>query len=423
MRLDRLHIQNFRCYEDATFDFQPGFNLVVGVNGSGKTSLLQAVAASYIDFVAATGKSEVHLPDEDIRFVVDKYEGRSRFERRFPVVLAAHGQVFDCSSWSMLRERHDVPFLSDILLDAEVTEKISNIDKGKSIDLPVLAFYRSNRRWRGAGVSSEFAASQRLSRLDGYNNWSDASANLRDFESWVIGKTLERMQWLLEAGSPLTGRETELTWINSMISLAVPGATGIRYDLRLQNMMVEFDEARSFPFSDLSDGQRGMIALFTDIARRMCILNPHMGKDVLKNTAGVVIIDELDIHLHPAWQRSIVPALRQAFPKVQFIAASHSPQIIGSLKPQEVILLNNGDPSHPRVTYGLDSSSVLEEVMGVNQREPEIESLLSELFSTLEDNDLKKAKSQLAALKKKAPDLPEFAGAEALIRRKEILGK
>ncbi|XHF31504.1 AAA family ATPase [Pseudomonas chlororaphis] len=423
MRLDRLHIKNFRCYEDATFDFQPGFNLVVGVNGSGKSSLLQAAATSFVDFVAATGKSHIYLQEEDIRFVVDKFEGRSRFERRFPVVLAAHGRIFDCSSWSMLRERQDVPFLSDVLLDVEVTDKISNIDKGISIDLPVLAFYRSDRRWRGVGVSSEFAASQRLSRLDGYNDWSDAAANLKDFESWVIGKTLERMQWLLEAGAPLTGRETELTWINSMISHAVPGATGIRYDLRLQSVMVEFGETRTFPFGDLSDGQRGMIALFADIARRMCILNPHMGKDVLKNTSGVVIIDELDIHLHPAWQRSIVPALRQAFPKVQFIAASHSPQIIGSLKPEEVIVLHNGDPTHPRVTYGLDSSSVLEEVMGVTQREPEIEDLLSELFSTLEDNDLEKAKSQLEALKKKAPDLPEFAGAEALIRRKEILGK
>ena len=87
------------------------------------------------------------------------------------------------------------------------------------------------------------------------------------------------------------------------------------------------------------------------------------------------------------------------------------------------MVLNNGDPSHPRVTYGLDSSSVLEEVMGVAQREPEIQQELSDLFSALADNDLEKAKSQLAALKKKAPDLPEFAGAEALIRRKEILGK
>ena len=87
------------------------------------------------------------------------------------------------------------------------------------------------------------------------------------------------------------------------------------------------------------------------------------------------------------------------------------------------MLLSNGDVSHPRVSYGLDSSQVLEEVMGVSEREPEIEALLSELFNTIEDNDLDKAKAQLQSLKKKAPDLPEFAGAQALIRRKEILGK
>ncbi|MHC8356207.1 AAA family ATPase [Pseudomonas sp. LB3P81] len=424
MRLDRLHIQNFRCYEDATFDFQPGFNLVVGVNGSGKTSLLQAVATAFVDFAAATtGKSQTFLSEEDIRFVIDKFEGRSRFERRYPVQLAASGGIFDRSQWGIHIDRQDLPHLSDILLDVEVTEKISRIDKGESVDLPVLAFYRSDRRWKGAAVSSEFAASQRLSRLDGYNDWNDAAANLKDFESWIIGKTLERMQWLLEAGSPISGKETELTWVNAAIKHGIAGAVGIRYDLRLQSLMVDMIDDKTFPFNDLSDGQRGMVALFTDIARRMCILNPHMGKDVLKNTSGVVIIDELDIHLHPAWQRNIVPALKTAFPKIQFIAASHSPQIIGSLKPEEVIVLNNGDASHPRVTYGLDSSSVLEEVMGVTQREPEIERLLSELFSTLEDNDLKKAQSQLQALKKKAPDLPEFAGAEALIRRKEILGK
>ena len=87
------------------------------------------------------------------------------------------------------------------------------------------------------------------------------------------------------------------------------------------------------------------------------------------------------------------------------------------------MLLNNGDTSHPRVSYGLDSSRVLEEIMGVSEREPEIEALLSELFSTIEDNELEKAKTQLQALKELAPDLPEFAGAQALIRRKEILGK
>ncbi|EJN36115.1 AAA family ATPase [Pseudomonas sp. GM80] len=423
MRLDRLHIQNFRCYEDATFDFQPGFNLVVGVNGSGKTSLLQAVAASFVDVPACMGFYNNSLSESDARFVIDNYAGRVRFERKYPVTLKANGDIFGPRTWLLTRLLADEITYGDSSLVEAVREYVDGLNQGKNADLPLLAFYRGNRRWSVTNVSAEYSATQKTSRLDGYKNWHDCAADIQDFESWIIGKTLEQLQSIHRSSGIMSIFDDELTWINAAIKCALPDSTGLYYDLPLRSILVNFGSGLVIPFNELSDGQRGLIALIADIARRMCILNPHMGKDVLKNTSGVVIIDELDIHLHPAWQRSIVPALRQAFPKVQFIAASHSPQIIGSLKPQEVIVLNNGDPSHPRVTYGLDSSSVLEEVMGVNQREPEIESLLSELFSTLEDNDLKKAKSQLAALKKKAPDLPEFAGAEALIRRKEILGK
>lgn len=422
MRLDRLHIKNFRCYEDAAFDFQPGFNLVVGVNGSGKTSLLQAIAVSFIEFGNAVKPSQISIKDEDIRFVIDRFENRSRFERQYPLLVQGTGLFFGVTEWILKRDGDSFPPLVNSAFDAEMVKLKQKINLAMPIDLPVLAFYRSNRRWQGAGVSAEFAAKQRLSRFDGYANWFDAVADLSDFESWLISRTLERMQDLLDANQHSADFNDELVWVNSAIACAIPHAQNLRYDLRLQSLLIDINQ-KTIPFNELSDGQRGMIALFTDIARRMCILNPHMGKDVLKNTSGVIIIDELDIHLHPAWQRSIVPALTKAFPKVQFIAASHSPQIIGSLKPEEVIVLHNGESSHPRVTYGLDSSSVLEEVMGVDQREPEIENLLSELFSTLEDNDLKRAKSQLEALKKKAPDLPEFAGAEALLRRKEILGK
>jgi predicted ATP-binding protein involved in virulence len=422
MRLDRLHIQNFRCYEDATFDFQPGFNLVVGVNGSGKTSLLQAVASSFIEFGQTFSHHEDLLTKESVRFVFNEFEKRTRFERVFPLVLEAKGDLLGSSGWDVHWLAADHRML-DTRPSSKALEVINSVSSESTTDLPLLGFYRANRRWKMLGVAAEFAAKQRVSRLDGYSNWFDTVTDLKEFETWLISKTLERMQNVLDAGigATLVG-EDELAWVNRAIQIALPEARDLRYDLRSQTLLIQLEKT-TFPFSELSDGQRGMVALFADIARRMCILNPHMGKDVLKNTSGVIIIDELDIHLHPAWQRSIVSALRNAFPRVQFIAASHSPQIIGSLRPEEVILLNNGDSPHPRVTFGLDSSKVLEEVMGVAQREPEIEELLSELFSTLENNELDKAKSLLQALKEKAPDLPEFLRAEALMRRKEIIGR
>ncbi|CRM64225.1 chromosome segregation protein [Pseudomonas sp. 22 E 5] len=424
MRLDQLHIQNFRCYEDATFEFQPGFNLVVGVNGSGKTSLLQAVAASFIDVGNATGNYTSEKSDDYVRFVIDTFENRTRFERRYPMRLEAQGDVFSHTSWASQKLRVDEIVFPDSELVGAVREGIEGLNTGIETDLPVLAFYRADRRWIAPNTSATEAITDRLSRLDGYKAWSDAAADLRDLESWIIGKTLEQLQKAYRAGGPPeNGFDDELRWVNSALRFAIPQSVGIYYDIELRTLLVDFGDGKILPFNNLSDGQRGMIALFSDIARRICILNPHMGSEVLKNTSGVIIIDELDIHLHPAWQRTIVPALRGAFPRVQFIAASHSPQIIGSLQTEEVILLNDGNASHPKVTYGLDSSGVLEEVMGVSKRVPEIATDLSVLFSTLEDNELEKAKVQLQALREKAPDLPEFVRAEALLRRKEIIGR
>ncbi|UFI47468.1 AAA family ATPase [Pseudomonas savastanoi] len=421
MRLDHLHLQNFHCYEDAHFDFQPGFNLVVGVNGSGKTSLLLGVAGCFGNLLGSIGVHQPSIAESDVRFALVKFEDRIRFERSYPLVLTAQGGAFERQEWHVSLERSSLQTNFSALNSLAFSENLISIDVSTHGDLPVFAVYQANRRWLTMSVTAELAAQSKPSRLDAYTSWFDAASNLKNFETWFIGKTLERFQRLSRAGSSSVFND-ELTWINSAIQCALPDAKGIEYDMELRALVVDMDD-RKIPFNDLSDGQRGMVALFADIARRICLLNPHMGKDVLSKTNGIIVIDELDIHLHPGWQRTIAPALKKAFPSVQFIAASHSPQVIGSLQPGEVILLNNHDGSHPRATYGLDSSSILEEVMGVPQREPEIEALLDELFSTLENNELEKARLQLDALKQKAPDLPEFAGAEALLKRKELIGR
>ncbi|WP_032633246.1 AAA family ATPase [Pseudomonas syringae USA007] len=425
MRLDHLHLQNFRCYEDAHFDFQPGFNLLVGVNGSGKTSLLLGVACCFRNFLQTmeTSYSPNHslITETDARFTIVKFEDRLRFERNFPIKISANGDAFDFPEWDVSFERNSpIPSYS-VPISLKLQEKLRILDATLPTDLPVFAFYKANRRWLASPVTPEQAAQSKPSRLNAYTGWFDAASNLESFENWLIGKTLERLQRMSRARHNGVF-DDELTWINSAIQCALPDSKGIEYDMELRGLVVDLGE-KLIPFNDLSDGQRGMVALFADIARRICLLNPHMGKNVLSKTNGIIVIDELDIHLHPGWQRTIAPALKKAFPSVQFIAASHSPQVIGSLQPGEVILLNNHDSSHPHATYGLDSSSILEEVMGVSQREPEIEGLLDELFSTLENNELEKARLQLDALKKKAPDLPEFAGAEALLKRKELIGR
>ncbi len=105
--------------------------------------------------------------------------------------------------------------------------------------------------------------------------------------------------------------------------------------------MVEFTNGTLFSFDNLSDGYRNMLAIVADIAHRSARLNPQLGGQAAIMTPGIVLIDEVDLHLHPKWQREIINALRTAFPKIQFIVSTHSPFIIQSLQRGEVIDLNS----------------------------------------------------------------------------------
>ena len=188
-------------------------------------------------------------------------------------------------------------------------------------------------------------------------------------------------------------------------------------------MMVDFEDMGNTPFDTLSDGQRGLIAMVADIARRACLLNPHLEDKVLEETPGIVLIDELDLHLHPKWQRSIVKNLKKTFPKIQFIATTHSPQIIGECKTDEIdrvirVTEQGGELVHN--AYGKDSNAVLRSVMGAEDRDPEITKVLEELFNHIDEDEFDEARGTIEKLREaKAESIYEITEAEHLIARYE----
>jgi predicted ATP-binding protein involved in virulence len=112
------------------------------------------------------------------------------------------------------------------------------------------------------------------------------------------------------------------------------------YDVAGDELLGVFADGRRLPFRLLSDGVRNMLALVADVARRAATLNPHLGADAARKTPGVVLIDEVDLHLHPRWQRRVLDDLRRTFPLVQFVATTHSPFIVQSLGPGELLTLD-----------------------------------------------------------------------------------
>jgi predicted ATP-binding protein involved in virulence len=152
-------------------------------------------------------------------------------------------------------------------------------------------------------------------------------------------------------------------------------------------------------------------------------MNPQLGDKAPQETPGILMIDELDIHLHPEWQRRILQVLSERFPLLQIFATSHSPLMIGGLKPEQVLLLSDGKVSHPQATYGQDANRVLEDVMEVGSRVDKVQEEIGLIFREIEDRQFEAARDRLSILKSEAPDLPEYVRAEALIRRVEVVGR
>ena len=432
MKLTSIHLQNYRAHRDLRVEFSTNFNVVAGINGSGKTSLLKGISEGLAGLLMGVPNLIPHVFKEvDYAYVSAVHtEGRYRFEPLFPVMVKAEGRAVENDFTITVKKASDVAQLS-----FEGRSPLRDLIQGKGnsqptqghIVLPVVAFYRANRRWLAERSQVMQAAMEKPSRHDGYQQWWDAAINVSALQHWVIGKCLERYQRSSETGKRFHEiDDDELALVNTALTAAIEGIGDLRYDMQQKSLLVswqqaEGDEQKTISFDHLSDGQRAVICLVADIARRICLLNPQLGKDVIRKTPGVVLIDELDVHLHPRWQRRIVNGLKAAFPAVQFIATSHSPQVLGELQPEEIILLREGGTSQPQVSYGLDSSQVLEEIMGASSRNLKVEKKLKQLFVEIENNRLTEAKRLLDELKESAPQIPELGRADALIRRKEVI--
>jgi predicted ATP-binding protein involved in virulence len=198
----------------------------------------------------------------------------------------------------------------------------------------------------------------------------------------------------------------------------IEGADNLYFDpKRGEVVLVMRKKWGTQPFSNLSDGQRVMLAMVGDIAQKAAKLNPHLGHEVLSRTEGLVLIDELDLHLHPRWQRGVIGDLRKTFPKIQFVCTTHSPQLIGQVQADELILLDGKQVASVGQTYGMDSNWILRHVMGADDRDPDVSRALDKIFELVDNNEFQRAQIAVDKLIKKIGEHPELVEAQTLIDR------
>jgi predicted ATP-binding protein involved in virulence len=217
----------------------------------------------------------------------------------------------------------------------------------------------------------------------------------------------------------------ELKYVADAIENFIPNYTHLRVKrLPRPHMLVEKDGV-TINLDQLSDGEKNLIALVGDIARRLAIAN--QGNDNPLEGSGIILIDEIDLHLHPSWQRIIIPKLTELFPNCQFIFSTHSPQVLSHVKPEKIFLLSNENNtfsySKAIESYGKNTDRILEDLLHVNARPEDIGSKLHHLFKLIQEGELVEAKEALEELSSEIGEDSELVKAKILLKRREVIGK
>ena len=416
MRIDRLTLTNYKGFASRVFDLHSRFTLFVGDNATGKTSVLDALTVAMDSWFIGmkAGESTGGIDPDEVRLATHRYDDRLSFEPQYPARIDADGVVMDRRlTWSRelsrQKGRTTTAGAKDLtLVSAEADFKVR---AGIEIDLPLVCSYGAERLWYETiqrKKKSEVPAPPRPSRFDGY----------RDSTAFEIQETA-LLEWIKSeiSVSQQTGRDTSaLAVMTGALLRCVEGADSFYYDPRIEDLVLLIKNREPQMFSNLSAGQRVMVTMIGDLVKRAVLLNPHMGSTVLERIVGVVAIDELDLHLHPRWQRRVIHDLKRTFPKIQFVATTHSPQLIGEALPEEIRVLKDWDVSTPPRSFGIDSNRILQEVMHASPRNEGTQQLLRELSDKLQKEDLDSAKQLVAKLAEEVGESDaEVTGANTII--------
>lgn len=455
MKIKQLQLRNYGRFEDLTIDFAPtedrasNVTVIVGNNGAGKSQILQALATGLSWFVnglineqdgdlieeklVKNGKNESKIT---IDFDFDEYDYRNQAGlleiTRWDLSKTNDGKVGNFHSY--LKE-----------LKRVVKNFRHEFTRNSNVSLPIIVFYSVERSTLTQFISLD--SNLNNTQLKGYDfafhNGIDFSSflnwfkNLEDIENEENAKFINYFQKELSESDQLIESAVKLITQNNAhgnpelsdlikqlkqviikreesnhilqnrieneslksVRLAIELFTGFK-NLHIKRqgtptMIVEKD-GEELDVNQLSQGEKSLLALVGDIARRLAILNPSLD-DPLQGE-GVVMIDEVDLHLHPKWQHDLIDKLVRTFPNVQFILTTHSPLIVGDRQDILIYLLDDGELQQVENVYGEDANTLLNNVFDVSARTPEIERAFNDIRRAISNKELDNAENQIKEL-------------------------
>ena len=412
MWIKSLQLNNFRCFEKLKINFERTYTVLIGINGAGKSSILDAMSIALGSFLAGLdGVSSNALHQDDVHYRMYEEGSVPNREKQFPTSILMDAEVNGGIAIQWQRRLNNENGRTTVKEARSIMEYASSLQervrKGdKGVILPLIAYYGTGRLWarkQNRLKSSQSKLNSARSRLRGYKDCLDVNTNESIMLRWFSKMTYTRLQ---------EGRAVpELEAVEQAVADCYCGmddkAKDVKFRFSVKSDELELvihykDGAVSYlPVRLLSDGIRTILNMVADIAYRMAVLNTQLLGNIVRDTDGIVMIDELDMHLHPSWQQRIMQDLTRIFPKLQFVVTTHAPSILANVHKENIRIIKDNEvfPAHNN-SYGRNLTAIMHELMETEIRPQEILALLKKFNDNLDEGDAAEAKKILETLEK-----------------------
>jgi predicted ATP-binding protein involved in virulence len=459
MKIKNLTLGKYRAFDFLELDFHPQVNVIAGINGIGKSSILNAlnilIYKALPQFTRARFQKDISFVTEDVSVNKSEMVAQVYFSEEKEVYFLSIIATFDeMKIFEQVQKEYEQIRFSSSISERKTTDwdeerekrfKLRNtIEEYKSLltgelevrtrnrlesselrhqlrnrtDHPVYIYFGSTRQI----PLKLMRPKRRLSRESTYFNGINSA-----YQEALVERAVDFAEFMVwyEAKLELANQygENHLKTIQALeqaIRDFMPDFENLRIEKEPKPHLVIYKNSVPLNLNQLSDGEKGLLAILFDITRRLSVANPTL-KNPVRDGEGVILIDELELHLHPSWQRDALRRLTATFQNCQFIITTHSPQIIGEVPAECIRFLTRDENGKviqwtPPQALGLDSNRVLEELMGVPSRNAVTDAQLQELFRTVDAEDFVAARAMIAKIQKTlGNEDPEITRAEALI--------
>lgn len=396
MKINRLELENFKSFDKVELQLDGKSTVIFGVNGTGKTSVLKSINLLYANIINQIVnrkelKQNFNLELDDIKYGKTQTKIEADFNMEEQQITYHRSMVRKTG-----KRGHDLEALKNIA--SLFQEKY--VDDEKQDNIPIFVNYGTNRL-----VLDIPMRIRNRHTFDIYSAFDKAIENRIDFRTffeWFRGQEDYENECKVQ-NADLEYKDKALETVKKAMLVMLDGCTNLRVARKPKLEMKVEKNGISLNVSQLSDGEKCTMAMFGDLARRLSLANPRLDNPLLGE--GVVLIDEIELHMHPSWQRSVLKQLRETFPNIQFIITTHSPIVLSEVDDDyNVFFMKNSGTSGEIVELrrldGFDANYILEEFMGTKSMNTKTENLINDIYRLINCKSLDEAEMRVKELEK-----------------------